>query len=141
MKQRGRKSAKSQNIVDISQAQRPKPPAELTEKQAKLWRAITADRPAEYFDDASLPLLAEYVRCADELDKIAVTFENFNQDWLKDGDGLMRYRKMTSIRSDMQGRLATLATKLRLAQQSRYDKQKAGARPSSEIKAPKPWEA
>jgi hypothetical protein len=47
------------------------PPANLGEPEAKLWRAITAARPVDWFDAASLPLLQRYVRTAIHAEKLA----------------------------------------------------------------------
>jgi hypothetical protein len=143
MKQRGRKSAKSEEVshkvVDIAVTKRPRAPGSLTPTEKKLFNAIVAERPPDFFDSASVPMLIEYCRIPTQLDQVAEAIASFEQDWLKSDDGLKRYKDLVNLQDKAQKRIAALATKMRLAQQSRYDPTAARARPTKST-GPKPWE-
>ena len=140
MKQRGRKSAESHKVVNLALAARPRPPEELIESERNLWNEIVAARLPEFFECASLPLLAEFCRTRTEVDFIAKAFVDFKAEWLKNADGLERYNKLVGIRTKAQSRLMQLATKMRLTQQSRYVPHAKSQRPNAKT-GPKPWES
>jgi hypothetical protein len=62
MAQRGRKSAASLSIVSVLGNERPAPPEDLTDEEAKEWRAIVGRMPADWFTRENFPLLVEYCR-------------------------------------------------------------------------------
>ena len=141
MKQRGRKSTEQQNVVDISVAARPRAPTELTKTEKALFNQIVADRPAEYFDAATIPLLVEYCRIPTELSVIADAMSTFQAKWLNKDDGVKRLKDLTGMRDKSQKRMALLATKMRLAQQSRYNNREKSMRPTGGGGGAKPWES
>ena len=140
MKQRGRQSAAQGEVVDIQVAQRPKAPGDLSKPEAALFNEIVAARPADYFDAATIPLLAEYCRIPSELGLISGAIGKFKDTWLNTDDGLKRFKELAGMRDKAQKRMALLATKMRLAQQSRYMPDNRKARPASSGGGPKPWE-
>ena len=140
MKQRGQKSAEAHKVVDLALVARPRPSEDLIESEKNLWNEIVAARPPDFFECASLPLLAEFCRTRTELDFTAKAIVDFDDTWLKDHDGLERYEKLTNMRSKAQSRLMQLATKMRLTQQSRYVPHAKSQRPNAKT-GPKPWES
>jgi hypothetical protein len=133
MRKRGRVSAASIGVtpVRISAKERPAPPAGLTARERKQWSEITGALRPDWFEAESVPLLAEYCRCAElctrlsrELHKIEVLDPNF---------AILSRRKMMAVNI-----LLRLATKLRLTIQSstttRTTKRSGGSG------LPKPWE-
>lgn len=144
MKQRGRKSTAandvSDKVVELSTVVRPKPPSDLSKSEKSLFNKIVGDRDADFFDVATIPLLVEYCRIPTELDLIAGAISRYKGDWLNTDDGLKRFKELTGMRDKAQKRIAILATKMRLAQQSRYEPKVKGVRPKSEGGGPKPWE-
>lgn len=106
------------------------PPADLSEREAEIWRAVVETKPAEWFAPDSAPLLKEYVRAVVTCDRLAGTVEQA----FKSG---VPSKSLLDMRDKESRRSASLATKLRLTQQSRYrpdraataDKQANGARP------------
>lgn len=118
---------------------RPKAPGDLTASEKTLFNEIVAARPAEYFDSATIPMLTEYCRIPSELDLVAGAIRRFKAEWIKKDDGLKRLKELTGMRDKSQKRMVLLATKMRLAQQSRYvpDSGKARPKPGS---GPNPWE-
>lgn len=89
----------------------PKPPKELTRAAKAYWRKITGCKPADFFDEGSLPLLADYCRAcarADQLDA-ALGEDAPDAEWLDS------YKKLAGMK-------ATAATKLRLSVQVTTDR-------------------
>lgn len=140
MKQRGRKSAASAEVISIDLATRPRAPEELIVSEASLWNEIVASRPADFFDAASIPLLVEYCRVKTQLDQVAISLNEFEDEWLKKADGLRRYKELAMLQDKAQSRLVILATKMRLAQQSRFVPNHSKNRPNPSG-GPKPWES
>lgn len=142
MAQRGRKSAASQEIAlqsagltaTIERVHRPEPPYELTDKQAEVWRRVTDDLPADWFTAKHMGLLKQYCRHEAEGDRIAMLIE---QELGKPAVDVPVYDKLL-VMQEREGRaLSSLATRMRLTQQSLYDKSKKAGGP----KVAKPWEA
>jgi hypothetical protein len=109
------KSTASLTVVPVRPLERVRAPDDLTEEEAALWRKIVEAKPAEWFGEDSAPVLLEYVRAkisCDQLHKrVTQALDNHDDDELQ---SVMRLRDMESRR------LVSLATKLRLTQQSRY---------------------
>lgn len=117
-----RKSAASLAVVPAipsASPTRPEPPAHLPDEAATIWRATTASRPAGYFDAGSLPLLEVYSRLVAEYRRVAAAVEAMPVD---DDD----FAKLTSVADKLAGRVSSLATRMRLSQQSRTDSRGAG---------------
>lgn len=138
---RGRKSAAELSVVKGAFGQRPDPPADLTEDQARIWTEIVASEPANFFNTAALrALLADYCRHRAASEMISGVINTFKADWLKTAEGAKRYHDLLKMR-DLESRGAiTAATKLRLTNQSRYTPQAAGTASRNAPRAPRPWE-
>ena len=130
MAQRGRKSAAGLSIIASVTMQRPAPPDDLTEKERELWLAITNSKSVDYFDAGTEVLLTEYCRLKTTIEVMAVQINLFDPEWLASDDGVKRYRALTNIRDQAQGRLGTLARSLRLTNQSRFQPTSAAVRSS-----------
>lgn len=108
MLQRGRKSGAALSVVTpISALPRLKPPADLSEGEATLFRQIVAQASADHFTNTDVPLIVAYVQAIllsrwafKQMGEEAVAFSTWQQ----------------SART-----MATLATKLRLCPHSRSD--------------------
>lgn len=134
-----KRSAASLAIV-TPELGRPKPPAELTAAEAALWDAVVSTKAAEWFTRDTFPLLIAYCRAKVGADIVAGQIEKFQPEWLDTEDGLKRYDLLLRMQ-DRQGKLlATLATKMRLAQQSRYGAQGANSHVKRQGKENTPWE-
>ncbi len=118
---------------------RPDPPESLTEAQAALWVAIVAEKPAGWFDAASQPLLASYVRAVTFSEELAREYASLGKKCLKDADKLRRVKVLKDMQEKQEKLMATLATKLRLTNQSRYTPQAADTAARNAAK-PKLWE-
>jgi hypothetical protein len=138
--QRGRKSAAELSIAPPTGIpNRPDPPEAFTEAQAALWADIVAEKPAGWFDAATVPLLASYCRGVVFVQELAAEIAALGKKCLRHPDKLRRLEKLNNLLDKQEKRLVTLATKLRLAQQSRYDKAAAYTAARDAAK-PKLWE-
>ena len=120
---------------------RPPPPANLSKRQAEIWRDVVETEAAELFATAATKnLLADYCRARETAETYTTLIESMNPEWLTTEDGLNRFRSACRGR-DVETRAAvTLAMKLRLTNQSRYVKD-AAAVASRKSAGQRPWEA
>jgi hypothetical protein len=137
-----RKSAAALAIVTPITEHRPPPPEGLTEAQAEEWRAIVARMPSSWFPRETHGLLVAYVKHVSAHRVLSDLVDSFEPVWLSRDDGLTRYDKLLQMREREARALSSLATRMRMTQQSQYAAQKANtavknARPADR---PPPWE-
>ena len=136
MGQRGRKSAQSLTVTtsgEISAVERPQPPDELTDEQAFEWRAIVNRMPADWFPRETWPLLIQYCRHIISARRICQVIGKLEQE--EDFD-FKAYSDALKIQARESQIITTLATKMRISQQSTYDKSKKKGDGGG---AKKPW--
>lgn len=127
-----RQSAASLSVVPVQPIGRIEPPKGLTPEELTLWRAVVDSKPADWFGEDSAPLLTEYVRAVHMCDRLREQIEVA----IAEGEvpeKLMRLRDMEAKRA------TSLATKLRMTQQSRYTPQ-AAATANKKAGNARPWE-
>lgn len=134
MEGRGRKSSASLSVVATGVPQRMEPQSDLTESQAQLWRDVVNTKPVDWFAPDSAPLLAEYVRGVDMCNRLALLIEAATA-----GGEVGEVKALLDMRDKESRRVTSLATKMRLSQQSRYTDKAAG---TADRKAGKdrPWQ-
>lgn len=134
MRQRGRKSAASLEVVssNISPIERPPVPDDLTDEQAEVWRKITNRMPADWFPAETWPLLAMYCRHVVTARRVAQLIEQAEESPDTEVETLDRLYKMQERESRA---MASLATKMRITQQTTYDKSR-----KKPVQVRKPWE-
>lgn len=104
---------------------RPPPPADLTQVQAQLWCSVTATKPADWFTADCLPLLSAYCRhCATAM-FIDQKIDAVEQKEEFEPEYLVVYGKLLDAREKQTRIITSVATKLRLTPQSKYDAAKA----------------
>jgi len=116
----------------IAHFERPRPPEELTDEQALEWVEIVNRLPADWFNRETHGLLAQYCRhlsVSRKLAKLILDLEGSPEFTVKEYDKLLKMQDRESRA------IATLATKMRIAQQSTYDKKKIKDRGTD-----KPWQ-
>lgn len=124
MGNRGRVSAAALTVIGpggIETIRRPEPPAELTDEQAEEWRAIVNRMPAEWFTRETEPLLVQYCRTIVRARRLAQLLNNTEKSEELD---VKEYRDLLRSEAEQSGVLMSLATKMRISQQSTYDKSK-----------------
>lgn len=128
-----RKSAAELATVSqvVSVVPRPVAPSELTDEQAAEWEAVVSRLPADWFPRETHGLLAQYCRHVVEARRIAQLIERQEGYDIKEYDMLLKMQ-------EREGRaLSSLATRMRITQQSQWSEQKGkgGDKPDR-----KPWE-
>lgn len=122
---RGTKSAASLAIVpevEIDHVRRPGPPAELLDdEQRQEWLAIVNRLPAEWFPRETHGLLAQYCRHVVAARRIASLVHRVESQENLD---LGEYDKLLQMQEREGRAMSSLATRMRLTQQSTYDKSK-----------------
>ena len=127
-----RKSAASLAVAPVTNLpSRLLPPEGMPEEEAALWRAVVATKPIDWFQEDSAPLLAEYVRCVVMCNRLAEMLKVLDPETMK---------SLLDMRDKESRRLATIACKMRLTQQSRYTPG-ASATASKKAGGSRPWES
>jgi len=142
MAERGRKSAASFEVVVANlPGQRPEPQADLTQEQAAEWRAVVATKPADWFGRDTHAMLADYCRHVVLARRIAAEIEKAGGEWAASAEALKRFDKLGAMLERHTRTVASLATRMRLTQQSRYNAQSANtAANRGGATARKPWD-
>ena len=138
---RGRKSAAELSAISsggLEIHRRPEPPAHLGDEAVAIWRAVVNSLPADWFTPGTLPLL-------DALCGLTVS-QRFTLRALqvveRGGDDFDRdeWERLLKQLGEISGRIATLATRMRLTPQSRYGARGADTAGRLPPDGPKPWE-
>lgn len=131
-----RRSAASLALVPASQPVPLSPvPADLSEKEAELWVGVVESKPSDWFGADSWPILKEYVRAATICDALAAVIAAAVK--IGDPDGI---KSALDMRDKESRRAVSLATKLRLTQQSRYGP-RAAASADAKVNGNRPWQS
>jgi hypothetical protein len=140
---RGRKSVAELTVVrGAFGTGRPPPPEDLTDRQAAIWREVVETEPAEFFATAvTRALLADYCRHRDSSEQLSAGVSAFKPEWLKEEDGPGRLNTLLIMRDREVRATTTLATKLRLTNQSRYQTQPAARAAARAATGTRPWES
>src|SRR5690606_22701811 len=98
-----------------------RPPEDLSPEECEVWARVTATKPSEWWDAGSVPLLSQYCRAVVQAELVSGLVRSVGSAMLTDPDELPRYDKLRKIQSVLSGEITSLATKMRLTQQSRYN--------------------
>jgi hypothetical protein len=140
MEGRGRRSAASLTVVPAGIPARMEPPQGMTDTQASLWREIVGGKPVDWFAADNAPLLAEYIRAVDMCNMLALQIEAT----IAGGDPVemaLLMKAYLDMRDKEAKRATSIATKLRLTQQSRYTPQAASTANRKAGSSAKPWQS
>lgn len=127
-------SSASLSVVPVVAMTRMAPPRGLSDDESRLWREVVDSKPVEWFQPDSAPLLTEYVR--------AVVMSGQLDAQLKAalvGSETGELKALLDMRDKESKRVVSIATKLRLTQQSRYTPQ-AAATANKKAAGGRPWE-
>lgn len=131
MKQYGRKSAASLSVLPMGEQPRPEPPDSLTEEEAQIWRDVVGGLPPEWFGAETWLLLEQYCRHGSRARAIARAVSALGEKIGTDDFDALAYDKLLIREQAMSGTLAALATKMRISQQSTYDRPTKKAKPQT----------
>ena len=148
MRQRGRKSSAGLSVVRLNPAKRDPPPPGLSPEAAAEWKAIVSHMPGDWFGREAHPLLAALCRHIIEAERISASLATLDEALAAEVaqgrpaievicESAHTRDRLLAMRDRETRAASSLATRLRLTPQSRYDKTKATVRRSG---IP-PWEA
>jgi hypothetical protein len=130
---RGRKSAASLTVAaPVQSLERPDAPYDLTDEQSDEWWAVVNRMPADWFPRETHALLASYCRHVVSARRISQLIVDAEKSKVIDVDVLDKLYKMQERESRA---ISSLATRMRLTQQTTYDKSKKKG-----TQAKNPWE-
>ena len=113
MQQRGRKGSKGAAALHV--VEKPEPPAELNEDQAREWRAIIDSMRGGWFPRETHIMLVQLCRVKDRLDHIARNLDR----WQDEGKtATAAYRAERAAEDELTKTAAVLMTRMRITQQS-----------------------
>jgi len=117
-----RKSVSSLNVVPITTADsRLPPPDSMTARQKEIWRGIVQGKPSGWFSAAALPLLESYVRSISSYEHVSRLVETAQVG----KTDLMELNRLFIMQERLARLFMSLATKMRLTQQSKYQARSA----------------
>ena len=138
---RGRKSSKELSTISaggLEVHRRPEPPEHMGEDAVKVWRAVVNSLPADWFTPGTRPLLEALCGLTISQRLTLRAVQKVERDG-EDFDGASWVNLLRQL-GEISGRIATLATRLRLTPQSRYGARGADTAARSVGEGPKPWE-
>jgi hypothetical protein len=111
--------------------QRPEPAKHLTKVQKEIWQRVTSELPIDWFRAETLDMLAEYCEVVTMSRKVGRAIDKLPVD-----APATEIERLVRVKDKASRLVTTLATKMRLTQQSSYDRErvKGGAPPASD-----PW--
>lgn len=118
---------------------RPPAPKDLTVQEARTWREIVESIPGGWVNRAQEPLLAAYCRHISAADRLSAMIDNSNFGLEAPGT-LQRFAKLLSMRERETKALSSLATRMRLTQQSQMHPRTAARAMSDAHGGPKLWD-
>lgn len=138
MQQPGRKSGASLSVIAGSMDGRPKAPSELTEEQRETWERVVAAESADWFKTAAnqqlLAMYCRHVSTAEKLDGVIA------RAWDDEDSTPAQIDRFLKMRDRETRACLTLATKMRVTNQSRYTAEKAGTAAKKTATERKPWQ-
>lgn len=134
----GRQSSAALSVASSGFAAAPEPPNHLNKKESGVWREIVGTKPNDWFSEENLPLLEAYCQHVILYRTVGKRLQKLRATHLDSSDDIDMYDKLLKM-SDREAKLlSSLATKMRLTQQSRYTTKAAGTANQSSGRK-KPW--
>jgi hypothetical protein len=115
------------------------PPPQMGAREAAEWAAITAGLGFDFFPKETHALLMACCMIKTQLDDVHQALAAFGPSIPEDRQGWGRYKEISKLRNQLSGQLASLATKLRLTPQSRYNRYACGTAVRRRASRPPPW--
>ena len=123
--------------IEVLQFDDAKPPDDLRDEEVQIWRGIVESMDDDWLTVETHPLLAQYCRHTVRARRLAALIGALEQPEDEDAElDLKEYTDLLKAEEVQSRALASLATKLRISQQSTYDRKKI----LPKGKKKKPWE-
>jgi hypothetical protein len=132
---RGRKSAASLTVVHGERLERVQPPADLSPAEVDLFVLTRDTKPADWWTEDNAPLLAEYARAVVMCSLLAARLQRA----MESAAEVAEIKQLLDMRDKESRRAMSLATKMRLSQQSTYTT-KSGNTAKGRAGGSRPWE-
>jgi len=129
MMQRGRRSsAELATFITASPQRPPKPPTELSDAQADVWRAVVASLRSDWLSPAAFPMLIAFCRhvCRGRL--IESQIATFEIEWARVEGGLERFDRLLKMAERETKAAVACARALRITPHSQMHPRTAGRR-------------
>jgi hypothetical protein len=137
MNQRGRKSAASLSVVSGGVIERPKAPDDLNDEMKTEWIAVVNRMPADWFTRETHSILAQYCRHVVAANRVSQLIEQWETtDGLEIGD----YDRLLKMQEREGRAISSLATRMRLTQQSKYTERTSQTASNKSKSGFKPWQ-
>lgn len=135
-----RKSAEALSVITHLPGQRTEPPANFPAPASEVWRAVVASKPHDWFTADSIYLLEAYCHAVVSHRLISLGVAEFNAQKMADPVGVALYDQLTRMQERQARVMTSIATKLRLTQQSRYTPQAAATAAKKVGGGARPWD-
>lgn len=136
-----RKAETGPNVITGAFLQRPEPPSDMTPKQKEVWKRVAKSEPPNWFQSqANQDMLRMYCQTVETIDTVQDHIDAFPVASLVLAAEVRRYDGLCRIRQKSIMQAIQLATKLRITNQSRYDRKLAATMTRNEAVELNPWE-
>lgn len=108
------------SVGPIEVIDRPLPPIDFDDREAAIWSTIVNSMPADWFNVGSIPLLTQYVRHTIASQNLAYLIANVTSN--SEEINVKEYVTLLRAQKEESGILSSLATKLRISNQSLINK-------------------
>lgn len=143
-KQRGRASAASQAVAPVlpgAGSSRLDAPPQLSDFEAEIWLGVVNAMPGGWFDGSSEATLVSYCKHVATARVLDEELMQFKPEWLKEPDGLERYKTLTDMREKQTRAITACARSMRLTHQAQIQPRGAGrAKGKGSAGDRRPWE-
>lgn len=135
-----RPSSVPKTLVTGNFGERPEPPKSLTKRQIVIWKAVVASEDPIFFNTEVLRgLLADYCRRRALSEELGEVIEALGPVESLDAERERRFDLLTRSRDREMHAVGSIATRLRLTNQSRYQSTVAGRVVDRGLRAEEPW--
>ena len=120
MKQSGRRSptALATVVVDVGRRMPARPPSELTDGQAQVWRNAVSGMAGDWLSPGAQPILIEFCRHVCRARLLEAQVAQFELEWVKVEGGLERFDKLLAMAERETKAITACARALRLSPSS-----------------------
>jgi hypothetical protein len=112
--------------VDVRRQMPPRPPTELTDAQAAVWRDVVGSLPGNWLTRSAYPVLIEFCRHVCRARLLEQQIAQFEIEWTGVEGGLERLDRMMAMAARETATMNACARALRLNPQQRTDPKTAG---------------
>lgn len=137
----GRKSTASLTVLKTPKLdKRLEAPGTLTARQKEIWVSVVNTKAADWFTDDTAALLVGYVKAVDAHEQLSLQVEAFDMAQLADMDGVKMLDKLHGMQERQARLFQSLATRMRLTQQSRWQPATASGKTNQSTGSARPWD-